>query len=140
MWPWLKGVDPPMMFGVAPLFKRHPCPLHKQRGGVLKVGFTYRILALEPLLPFSLRSHLATCSFLLCLLASLCPSSLPTARMVSFPFSLIRESHLLGLEKKGFIPSREASGWRLESEGEVPRPEDDEVVVLESFYECGCRI
>jgi hypothetical protein len=60
--------------------------------------------------------------------------------MVSFPFSLIRESHLLGLEKKGFIPSREASGWRLESEGEVPRPEDDEVVVLESFYECGCRI
>jgi hypothetical protein len=58
-----------------------------------------------------------------------------TARMASFPVSLIRESRLLGLEKTGFIPSREASRWRLESEGEVPSPRDDKVVMLASFYE-----
>jgi hypothetical protein len=57
--------------------------------------------------------------------------------MVSFPVSLIRESRLLCLEKKGFIPSREASEWRLESEGEVPCPGDSEVVMLASFYERG---
>jgi hypothetical protein len=55
--------------------------------------------------------------------------------MALFPASLIRESHLLSLEKKGFIPLREASGWRLESGGEVPHPGDSEVVVLMSFYE-----
>jgi hypothetical protein len=53
------------------------------------------------------------------------------------PYSLIWEIYLLGIEKKGFIPSREVLGWRLEGGGEVPRPEDDEVVVLMSFYECG---
>jgi hypothetical protein len=41
------------------------------------------------------------------------------------------------LEKKGFIPSREASGWMLESEDEMPHPRDDEMVMLASFYGCG---
>jgi hypothetical protein len=57
--------------------------------------------------------------------------------MVWFPISLIRESRLLGLEKKGFIRSREVLGWRLGGEGEVPHLRDDEVVVLASFYERG---
>jgi hypothetical protein len=73
--------------------------------------------------------------WLLCLLPHLCSSSLLAMRMVSFPVCLIQESHLLGLEKKGFIPSREVLGWRLEGEGEVPHPGDDEVVMLASLYE-----
>jgi hypothetical protein len=57
--------------------------------------------------------------------------------MASLPSNSIRESRLHGLEKKGFNPLKDVSGWRLESEGEVPRPRDDEVAVLVSFYECG---
>jgi hypothetical protein len=57
--------------------------------------------------------------------------------MTSFPPCAICESHLRGLEKKGFLPSKDVSGWRLEAEGEVPRPRDDEVIVLASFYERG---
>lgn len=34
----------------------------------------------------------------------------------------------------------EALGWRLEDEGEVPQPRDDEVVMLSSFYERGFRL
>lgn len=37
----------------------------------------------------------------------------------SFPASSIRESRLRNLEKKGFIPPMDVSGWRLESEGEI---------------------
>jgi hypothetical protein len=55
--------------------------------------------------------------------------------MALFPVCSIWESRLLGLGKKGFIPPKEILGWRLEGEGEVPRPRDDEVVVLASFYE-----
>jgi hypothetical protein len=121
----------PHFSGVTPI----PCISREEE--VIGVSFAYHILALEPLLPFSPRSPLVACAFSSCLLASLCPSTLPTARMVSFPVSLIRESRLLCLEKKGFIPSREASEWRLESEGEVPCPGDSEVVMLASFYERG---
>jgi hypothetical protein len=46
----------------------------------------------------------------------------------------IHESHLRGLEKMGFLPSKDVSGWRLEVEGEVPRPKDDEVIMPTSFY------
>lgn len=64
-------------------------------------------------------------------------SGLPLALMASFLVSSIQESHLLGLEKKGFILMKEVSGWGLESEGEVPRLGDDEVVMPASFYERG---
>lgn len=57
--------------------------------------------------------------------------------MASFPFCTIHESRLRGLEKKGFLPPKDVLWWRLEGEGEVPRPGDDEVVVLASFYERG---
>jgi hypothetical protein len=56
--------------------------------------------------------------------------------MASFLACSIQESRLLGLEKKGFIPTKEVSGWRLKGEGEVPHPRDDEMVVLTSFCEC----
>jgi hypothetical protein len=54
--------------------------------------------------------------------------------MASFPASSIKESRLCGLEKKGLIPPKDVSRWRLESEGEVVYPKDDKVVVLASFY------
>jgi hypothetical protein len=56
--------------------------------------------------------------------------------MASFLGCPIQESCLLSLEKKGFIPATEVSGWRLESKGEVSRPTDDKLVVLTSFNEC----
>ena len=62
----------------------------------------------------------------------LCPLGLLLALMASFPTCSIQESRRLGLEKKGFIPTNEVSRWRLESEGEVPCPRDDKVVVLAS--------
>jgi hypothetical protein len=43
---------------------------------------------------------------------------------------MIREIRLYGLDKKGFLPPKDVSVWRLEGEGEVPRPEDDEVVIF----------
>jgi hypothetical protein len=57
------------------------------------------------------------------------------ASMVSFPANSIQEIRLHGLEKKGFIPSKDVSGWRPENKGDVGRRADDEVVVLASFYE-----
>lgn len=50
---------------------------------------------------------------------------------------MIHESRLRGLEKKGFLPPKNILGWRLQGEGGVLHPRDDEVVVLASFYECG---
>lgn len=57
---------------------------------------------------------------------------------MSFLVCSIREIRLLGLEKKAFLPPpKEASLWRLEKEGDVPLPLDDEEVVLAPFYQCG---
>jgi hypothetical protein len=39
------------------------------------------------------------------------------------------------LGEEGVPPSKDVLGWRLEAEGEVPRPRDNEVIVLSSFYE-----
>lgn len=64
----------------------------------------------------------------------LCRFGLLPAFMASFPASSIKESRLCGLEKKGLIPPKDVSRWRLESEGEVVYPKDDKVVVLASFY------
>jgi hypothetical protein len=57
--------------------------------------------------------------------------------MALFLSSMIRENCLHGLEKKGFLPSMDVLGWRMEGKGEVPHPGDDEVVVHASFYERG---
>jgi hypothetical protein len=57
--------------------------------------------------------------------------------MTSFPSCRIHESRFRGLDKKGFLPSKDVLEWRLEVEGKVPRPRDDEVVVLVSFYKRG---
>jgi hypothetical protein len=60
--------------------------------------------------------------------------------MASFLVCSLHRSRVLGLQKKGFLPPVEALGWRLEDEGEVPQPRDDEVVMLSSFYERGFRL
>jgi hypothetical protein len=57
--------------------------------------------------------------------------------MALFIACSIRDSRLLGLERKGFLPIKEFSRRRLEKEGDVPLPRDDEVVVLVPFYERG---
>lgn len=64
---------------------------------------------------------------MLCLLASRAHGVVPSL--------LDPGSRLHGLEKKAFIPPKEVSRWRLEVEGKVPHPSDDEVVMLVSFYE-----
>lgn len=69
--------------------------------------------------------------------APLRPPGLPITLMASFSVSSVQQSHLLGLEKKRFIPTKEDSEWGLESEGEVPCLGDDEVVVPASFSERG---
>lgn len=43
---------------------------------------------------------------------------------------MIHEIRLCGLDKKGFLPPKDVSVWRLEGKGEVPHPEDDEVVIF----------
>jgi hypothetical protein len=62
-----------------------------------------------------------------CLLS---PLYLPICSHGVVPSCAIRESRLCGLEKKGFLPPKDVSRWRLEAEGEVPCPRDDEVIVL----------
>jgi hypothetical protein len=42
--------------------------------------------------------------------------------------------------KKGFLPTKEVSEWRLEGEGEVPHPRDNEVVMLTLFYDHGFKL
>lgn len=71
---------------------------------MLGVGFAYRIIVLELYFPFSIRSPLVAHAFLRRLPTSLHLPSFPSACMVSFSVSHIRESHLYGLQKKGFIP------------------------------------
>lgn len=66
-----------------------------------------------------------------CLLS---PLYLPICSHGVVPSCAIRESRLCGLEKKGFLPPKDVSRWRLEAEGEVPRPKDDEVIMPTSFY------
>jgi hypothetical protein len=60
--------------------------------------------------------------------------------MVSFPTCSIRDSRLFGQERKGFLPPTEVSRWRLEKEGDVSLPQDDEVVMIAPFYECGFEL
>jgi hypothetical protein len=83
----------------------------------LTVFLRLRLFLLPPLEAFRM----------LCLLASRAHGVVPSL--------LDPGSRLLGLEKKAFIPPKEVSRWRLEVEGKVPHPSDDEVVMLVSFYE-----
>lgn len=92
---------------------------------MLEDGYAYCILHHEPSLLIALSPP------------SLAPVLLPSVHMVLFPSCMIRESHLRGLERKGFLPPKDLLRWRLEGEGEVPHPGDDELVELASFYECG---
>lgn len=77
----------------------------------------------------------------------LCPLNPPRSFFLLAPFYLAPRTHGVilslfdprkpppGPREKGFIPPKEVSGWRLESDGEVPHPRNDEVIVLVSFYE-----
>lgn len=54
--------------------------------------------------------------------------------MASFPFCSILRDHAKG-EKKGFLDPVEVLRWRSEQDGRLPKPRDDEVVILASFCE-----
>jgi hypothetical protein len=139
---WLDGIqNSPLTVScvggvVGPPFGHHSgslCLCIKREGKRSGPATLYHILAFKHSPP-SLRS--------LSDIAPLCLPSLFPAPMASFPACSIWESHLLGLVKKGYIPVKEVLGCRLEGEGEVPHPGDDEVVELASFYErslaCPC--
>lgn len=104
---------------------------------MLGFGFAYRILALEPLLLFLPSKPSGCVCFLVVLPCLLVPVQFAHCLHGVVPCFPDPGESSLALEKKGLIPSREASGWRLKSEAEVPRPRDNEVVMLMSFYECG---